>query len=38
MKEIGNHLGHRTSGATGTSAKIDLLALREVSDFDLGDL
>jgi integrase/recombinase XerD len=38
MKEIGDHLGHRTTGATGTYAKIDLLALREVGDFDLGDL
>ena len=38
MKEIGNHLGHRTPGATGTYAKIDPLALREVGDFDLGNL
>jgi integrase/recombinase XerD len=38
MKEIGDHLGHRTTRATGTYAKIDLLALREVGDFDLGDL
>lgn len=38
MKEIGDHLGHRTTRATGTYAKIDLSALREVGDFDLGDL
>jgi integrase len=37
-KEIGDHLGHRSTRATGTYAKIDLLALREVADFDLGDL
>jgi len=38
MKEIGDHLGHRTTRATGTYAKVDLVALREVGDFDLGDL
>jgi len=38
MKEIGDHLGHRSTRATGTYAKIDLLAFREVGDFDLGDL
>jgi site-specific recombinase XerD len=38
MKEIGDHLGHRTTRATGIYAKIDLSALREVADFDLGDL
>ena len=38
MKEIGDHLGHRSTRATGTYAKVDLLALREVGDFDLGDL
>jgi site-specific recombinase XerD len=38
IKEIGDHLGHRTARATGIYAKIDLSALREVADFDLGDL
>ena len=38
LKEICDHLGHRTTAATGTYAKIDLLALRVVGDFDLGDL
>lgn len=38
MKEIGDHLGHRTTRATGTYAKIDVSALREVAGFDLGDL
>jgi integrase len=38
IKEIGDHLGHRTTRATGIYAKIDLSALREVADFDLGNL
>jgi len=38
MKEIGDHLGHRSTRATGTYVKIDLSALREVGAFDLGDL
>jgi site-specific recombinase XerD len=38
LKEIGDHLGHRTSSATRTYAKVDMAALREVGDFDLGDL
>ena len=38
IKEIGDHLGHRTTRATGIYAKIDLSALREVADFDSGDL
>jgi len=33
-----SRLGHRTARATGIYAKIDLSALREVADFDLGDL
>lgn len=38
LKEIGDHLGHRSTSATRTYAKVDLIALREVGDFDLGDL
>jgi integrase/recombinase XerD len=38
IKEIGDHLGHRSASSTSVYAKIDLAALREVADFDLGDL
>jgi len=38
LKEIGDHLGHRSTEATHTYAKVDLAALREVGDFDLGEL
>lgn len=38
LKEIGDHLGHRSTSATGVYAKVDLAGLREVADFDLGEL
>ncbi|MHB8456004.1 MAG: tyrosine-type recombinase/integrase [Acidiferrobacterales bacterium] len=38
FKEIGDHLGHRSTSATMTYAKVNMAALREVGDFDLGDL
>ncbi len=38
LKEIGDHLGHRSSSATGVYAKVDLAGLREVAAFDLGEL
>jgi len=38
FKEIGDHLGHRSTSATSIYAKVNLAALREVGDFDLGDL
>lgn len=38
FKEIGDHLGHGSTSATSMYAKVDLAALREVGDFDLGDL
>lgn len=38
LKEIGDHLGHRSSASTRIYAKVDLLGLREVAAFDLGDL
>ena len=36
LKEIGDHLGHRSTSATRAYAKVDLLGLREVAAFDLG--
>ena len=38
LKEIGDHLGHRSSQSTMTYTKVDMAALREVGDFDLGAL
>lgn len=38
LKEIGDHLGHRSSFATQTYAKVDISGLREVATFDLGGL
>jgi integrase/recombinase XerD len=38
LKEIGDHLGHRSTSATRTYAKVDVMSLRKVGDFDLGDL
>jgi len=38
LKEIGDHLGHRSSSSTRIYAKVDIRSLREVGDFDLGDL
>lgn len=38
FKEIGDHLGHRSTFATMTYAKVDMHALREVGEFDLGEL
>jgi site-specific recombinase XerD len=38
LKEIGDHLGHRSAYATRTYAKVDLPGLREVAQFSLGDL
>jgi integrase/recombinase XerD len=38
LKEIGDHLGHRRSESTRVYAKVDLLGLREVAAFDLGEL
>jgi site-specific recombinase XerD len=36
LKEIGDHLGHRSSAATRIYAKVDLAGLRQVASFDLG--
>jgi site-specific recombinase XerD len=36
FKDIGDHLGHRSTDATSVYAKVDLPSLREVARFDLG--
>ena len=38
LKEIGDHLGQRDLEATRIYAKVDLVRLREVANFDLGEL
>jgi integrase/recombinase XerD len=38
LKEIGDHLGQLDIEATRIYAKVDLVLLREVADFDLGEL
>ena len=38
LKQIGDHLGHRSAYATRTYAKVDLAGLRQVADIPLGDL
>jgi integrase/recombinase XerD len=38
LKEIGDHLGHRSAYSTRIYAKVDLAGLREVADIDLRGL
>jgi len=38
LQEIGDHLGHCDPEATRIYAKVDLVRLREVANFDLGEL
>ena len=38
LKEIGDHLGHRSTSATRIYAKVNLAQLRRVADVDLGGL
>jgi integrase/recombinase XerD len=38
LKAIGDHLGHCDPNATRIYAKVDLVGLRQVADFDLGGL
>lgn len=38
LKEIGDHLGHRSVDSTRVYAKVDLQGLREVAAFDLGEV
>ncbi len=35
FKQVGDHLGHRSSAATRIYAKVDLASLREVAEIDL---
>jgi integrase/recombinase XerD len=36
LKEIGDHLGHKSAKSTRIYTKVDLIGLREVASFDLG--
>jgi site-specific recombinase XerD len=38
LKQVGDHLGHRTPSVTQIYAKVDLAGLRAVAAFDLGGL
>ena len=38
LKQIGDHLGHRTANSTLNYTKIDLAGLRQVAELDLGRL
>lgn len=38
IKEIGDHLGHRSAATTSIYTKVNMEALREVGAFDLGAL
>jgi site-specific recombinase XerD len=38
LKEIADHLGHRSLTSTRVYAKVDIQGLREVAAFDLGGL
>ena len=38
LKAIGDHLGHRDPDSTRVYAKVDLVGLRQVADFDLEGL
>jgi site-specific recombinase XerD len=38
LKQVGDHLGHRSPSATQIYAKVDLTGLRAVAAFDLGGL
>ncbi|WHA05797.1 tyrosine-type recombinase/integrase (plasmid) [Candidatus Megaera polyxenophila] len=38
LKEISDHLGHRTLDTTRIYAKVDLTTLRKVAEFDMGGL
>ncbi len=38
LKEIGDHLGHRSTASTVIYAKVDMVGLRQVGEFDLGGL
>jgi integrase/recombinase XerD len=38
LTEVGSHLGHRSADSTRIYAKVDMPALREVAELDLGGL
>jgi len=38
MKQIADHLGHRSMNSTRVYTKIDLRGLRQVAELDLGAL
>jgi site-specific recombinase XerD len=38
LKQIADHLGHRSLDTTRIYTKIDLRGLRQVAEFDLGAL
>jgi integrase/recombinase XerD len=38
LKEISDHLGHRSLESTRIYAKVDLFHLRKIADFEIGDL
>ena len=38
LKEVGDHLGHRSVSSTSIYAKVDMASLRTVGEFDLGGL
>lgn len=38
LKEIGDHLGHRSANSTLSYTKVDLAGLRQVAELDLGGL
>jgi integrase/recombinase XerD len=38
LKEIGDHLGHRSTRSTRIYAKVDIAGLRQVAAFDLGEV
>jgi integrase/recombinase XerD len=38
LKEVGDHLGHRSLETTRIYAKVDLVRLRQIASFDLGGL
>jgi site-specific recombinase XerD len=38
LKQIGDHLGHRSANSTLSYTKVDLAALRQVAELDLGGL
>jgi site-specific recombinase XerD len=38
LKQIGDHLGHRSANSTLSYTKVDLVGLRQVAELDLGEL